>query len=411
MKGVLQKICIALLALVVLVYVGYQGFMRINDPYTTEIVFRYSVSDSLSANGIILRDEYLLKSADGLAVDYLFDDGERVAKNATVAKLYNSKSDIADKDIIEKLEADVELLEQSAKASSDYYTNADAITKQIISKLISYSNVCESRFVQDITTSKNSFLLALNKRLSTLDKNVSYKTALSETKALLNQYKQNQGSAISSIRTPQAGYFVSRIDGYENTLTTNNRLNYSLSEYLNLIKNKVSAEVSNSAVGKIITEPHWYLAIEVPVSQVENFYIGRVLDVDFPFSTIETVEATVSEVITDPSSETTIVLLKSSAMSENLAVTRTCTVQIKFRTITGLRLNSKAIRHNENHEQGVYIISGEQIKFKKINIIYEGNGFCLTEYNDSDPEYLQFYDEVVIEGKELYDSKLTQNKK
>ena len=405
--NVLRKICIALLALVVLIYVGYQGYMRINDPYTTEIVFRYSVSDSLSANGIIIRDEYLLKSADGLAVDYLFEDGERVAKNATVAKLYNSKSDIADRDIIEKLEADVELLEQSAKASSDYYTNAEAITKQIISKLISYSNVCESQFVEDISLTKNSFLLALNKRIATLDKNVSYKTTLNEVKSLLNQYKQGQGSAVSSIRTSQAGYFVSRIDGYENTLTTSNRLSYTLSEYSNLINNKVSAEVSSSSIGKIITEPHWYLAIEVPVSQVENFYIGRVLDVDFPFSTVETIEATVSEVVTEHDSETMIVLLKTSAMSENLAVSRTCTVQIKFRTITGLRLNSKAIRHNEDHELGVYIISGEQIRFKKIKIIYEGNGFCLTEYNDSNSEYLQFYDEVVIEGKELYDSKLT----
>ena len=407
MKGVIQKISIALLALVVLIYIGYQGYIRINDPYTTEIVFRYSVSDSLSADGIILRDEYLLKSPDGHAVDYLFEDGERVAKNSTVAKLYNSKSDIADKDIIEKLEADVELLEESAKASSDYYTNAEAITKQIISKLISYSNVCEGQFVGDISVTKNSFLLALNKRIATLDKNVDYKTVLNETKALLNQYKQTQGVAVSSIRTSQAGYFVSRIDGYENELTTSTRLDYSLSEYSALINQKVSAEVSDSAVGKIITEPHWYLAIEIPSSQVDNFYIGRVLDVDFPFSTIETVEATVSEVITEHNSDTVIVLLKSSAMSENLAVARTCTVQIKFRTITGLRLNSKAIRHNENHELGVYIISGEQIRFKKINIIYEGNGFCLTEYNDSDPEYLQFYDEVVVEGKELYDSKLT----
>lgn len=406
MKEALKKICIGLLALVILVYVVYQGYMRINDPYTTEIVFRYSVSDSLNANGVILRDEYLLKSADSMAVDYLFEDGERVAKNSTVARLYNSKSDIADKDIIERLEADLELLEQSAKASSDYYTNAEAITKQIISKLISYSNVCEGQFVRDISVTKNSFLLSLNKRLATMDKDVDYKTAINQTKALLNDYKSHQGSSVSGIRTSQAGYFVSRIDGYENTLTTNRRLDYSLNEYSELINNKVTAQSSASSIGKIITEPHWYLAIEIPKAAAENFYIGRALDVEFPFSTIETIEATVSEVITDEYSDTVVVLLKSSAMSANLAVTRTCTVQIKFRTVTGLRLNSKAIRFNENNEQGVYVVSGEQVKFKKINIIYEGNGFCLTEYNDSDPKFLQFYDEVVVEGKDLYDSKL-----
>ena len=406
MKEALKKICIGLLTLVILVYVVYQGYMRINDPYTTEIVFRYSVSDSLNANGVILRDEYLLKSADSMAVDYLFEDGERVAKNSTVARLYNSKSDIADKDIIERLEADLELLEQSAKASSDYYTNAEAITKQIISKLISYSNVCEGQFVRDISVTKNSFLLSLNKRLATMDKDVDYKTAINQTKALLNDYKSHQGSSVSGIRTSQAGYFVSRIDGYEGALTTARRLDYSLSEYSELINNKVTAKASDSSIGKIITEPHWYLAIEIPKVAAENFYIGRALDVEFPFSTVETIEATVSEIITDEYSDTVVVLLKSSAMSANLAVTRTCTVQIKFRTVTGLRLNSKAIRFNENNEQGVYVVSGEQIKFKKINIIYEGNGFCLTEYNDSDPEFLQFYDEVVVEGKDLYDSKL-----
>ena len=406
MKDVLKKICIGLLSLVILVYVAYQGYMRINDPYTTEIVFRYSVSDSLNADGIILRDEYLLKSADSTAVDYLFEDGERVAKNSVVAKLYNSKSDIADKDVVERLEADLELLEQSEKASADYYTNAEAITKQIISKLISYSNVCEGQFVRDISVTKNSFLLSLNKRLATMDKDVDYRTAINEIKALLQEYKSRQVSSVSSIRTSQAGYFVSRIDGYENILTTQGRLNFGLSEYSSLINNKVTAQASQSSVGKIITEPHWYLAIEIPASASESFYIGRVLDVEFPYSTVETIEATVSDVITEQSADTVIVLLKSSAMSENLAVTRTCTVQIKFRTVTGLRINSKAIRFNENNDQGVYVVSGEQIKFKKINIIYEGNGFCLTQYNDSDPEFLQFYDEVVVEGKDLYDSKL-----
>lgn len=405
MKYVLKRICIGLLSLVIIVYVAYQGYVRINDPYTTEIVFRYSVSDSLSANGIILRDEYLLKSADGKAVDYLFDDGERVAKNATVAKLYNSKSEIGDKNAIESLEADLELLEQSAKASSDYYTNADAVTKQIVNKLVSYATVCESGFVGDINTTKNSFLLSLNKRLATMDKNVDYKSAISETKSLLNQYKEAKGEAVSSIRTSQAGYFVSRIDGYEETLSTANRLNFSIDEYTKLIETKVVAKTTDT-VGKIITEPSWFLAIKIPATAAESFYIGRVLDVDFPFSTVETVEATVRDVITENQSDNAIILLESSAMSENLAVTRTCTVQIKFRTVTGLRLNSKAIRFNEENEQGVFIVSGEQIKFKKINIIYEGDGFCLTEYNDSNSEYLQFYDEVVVDGKELYDSKL-----
>lgn len=405
MKYVLKRMCIGLLCLVIIAYVAYQGYVRINTPYTTEIVFRYSVSDSLSADGIILRDEYLLKSADGKAIEYLMDDGERVAKNATVAKLYNSKSDIGDKNIIESLEADLELLEQSSKASSDYYTNADAVSKQIINKLVSYVNICESGFVGDIATPRNSFLLSLNKRLTTMDKDVDYKAVINETKTLLNQYKASKGDAVSSVRTSEAGYFVSRIDGYENTLSTVNRLDFSVEEYSNLIDNKVVAKTADN-VGKIITEPSWYLAIKVPSSLAESFYMGRVLDVDFPFSTVETVEATVRDIITEKQSDNIIVLLESSAMSENLAVTRTCTVQIKFRTITGLRLNSKAVRFNEENEQGVYVVSGETIKFKKINIIYEGNGFCLTEYNDSNSEYLQFYDEVVVDGKELYDSKL-----
>ncbi|HAB00545.1 MAG TPA: hypothetical protein DCE08_03470 [Ruminococcaceae bacterium] len=400
MKYAVKKIAIALLSLVVLLYVLYQGYVRIKNPYRTEIVFRYSVSDSLRANGIVIRDEYILPQQRSDAADYLFNDGDRVSKNTLVANLYRSRDDIADKHSVTLLQAEIQMLEQSAQVNSDYITNADIVSRQILTKLIAYADTCESQFVGSVFSDRNDFLLPLNKRLAVGENRLDLSGNLASLKAQLATMKSHYGDPVDKVYTQKAGYFVSRIDGYENLLTTQNYASYTVSDYQALISGKSTATLTDS-IGKIITDPNWYLAVEVPASSASDFYVGRLIDIDFPFSQIETIESTVFDTKTEPDSDSMIVFLKCSSMSENLAAVRTCTVRLNFRTLTGLRLNAKAVRFNENNEQGVYVLSGEQVTFKKINIIYEGNGFYLTEYNDSDKEYLQFYDEVILEGKNL----------
>ena len=47
--------------------------------------------------------------------------------------------------------------------------------------------------------------------------------------------------------------------------------------------------------------------------------------------------------------------------------------------------------------KGVYIIQGEQVVFKKLDVIYEGKNYVLSAEN-KDREYLSLYDEIIVDG-------------
>ena len=49
--------------------------------------------------------------------------------------------------------------------------------------------------------------------------------------------------------------------------------------------------------------------------------------------------------------------------------------------------------------KGVYVLNGEQVVFKKIDVIYEGSDYVLSSLEHTgDDSYLVLYDDIMIEG-------------
>ena len=90
-----------------------------------------------------------------------------------------------------------------------------------------------------------------------------------------------------------------------------------------------------------------------------------------------------------------IIILSCDEMDEALVKNRVERVEIDFGDYTGLKVPRDAIRFLDG-EKGVYVMQGQTVKFKKISVIYEGDDFVLSE-NTSDPEYLNLYNEILLE--------------
>ena len=74
---------------------------------------------------------------------------------------------------------------------------------------------------------------------------------------------------------------------------------------------------------------------------------------------------------------------------------RVLDAQILFGEYTGIRVPRSAIRF-VGEDRGVYVLEGEELIFKKLNVIYEGDDFVLSEYN-AESEYLQLYDRMLLD--------------
>ena len=90
-----------------------------------------------------------------------------------------------------------------------------------------------------------------------------------------------------------------------------------------------------------------------------------------------------------------IVFLQCDSLDEALVSQRIQAMQLIFDEFSGIKVPKKAIRF-QGDQKGVYVILGQNITFKKIDVIYDGDDFSISR-NTSDEEYLLLYDQILME--------------
>lgn len=107
----------------------------------------------------------------------------------------------------------------------------------------------------------------------------------------------------------------------------------------------------------------------------------------------------------------TVLILSSKIMDSDIARLRTEDVEIVINETDGIRVNKSAVRVI-NGVQGVYVLTGNIVRFKKLDVIYTGEDYVISKmikediYDENKVPYLKIYDAVILEGKDLKDGKL-----
>ena len=99
------------------------------------------------------------------------------------------------------------------------------------------------------------------------------------------------------------------------------------------------------------------------------------------------------------------VVLRSNIMNEEIAALRIEPVKIRINSVEGIAVDRMALRTVDG-EKGVYVKEGNLVNFKKVNIIYSDSNIVLSKAQPLDNSYLAVYDEMILEGTDLYDGKL-----
>ena len=137
-----------------------------------------------------------------------------------------------------------------------------------------------------------------------------------------------------------------------------------------------------------------------------KFVEGSDVSLSFSETDEESVPGEVMKIFSDDTSENNIVIIRCNRMSSDLAQMRTAQAQIQFESYTGLRVPEKAIRI-QNNVQGVFVRIGDRVSFKQIYPIFVGEDFVLSSIDELDTDgSLQLFDEIIVEGTDLYDGKL-----
>jgi hypothetical protein len=58
--------------------------------------------------------------------------------------------------------------------------------------------------------------------------------------------------------------------------------------------------------------------------------------------------------------------------------------------------------------EGVYIFKDSTVYFRRIEILYRGDGYCVVAEQNGREDYLALYDLLVTSGEDLYDGRVFQ---
>ena len=426
-QKVFQRVVIVLLAVLLLVFIGYQIWRVNHSTVVTETATYASLSDTIQAQGVIIREETTVSQTTEGVITYRVTDGAKVAKNALIATVYDTAEDAATQQKRAQLEAQLAALEElnSAKTTTAY-TNPDKLDKDIHTRLYTLIDAIQSRSREQIDSNKNAVLKSINTRQIVTGQVTDFNNKIQAVQDRITALGTVKGVKKGEITAQNAGYFVSSTDGYENRFPYSTATQLSVSE-LREKQQQPPETQSDSVIGKICGAYNWYIACIVPAETAGRFQAEAQVTVQMPFVSAADVPATVEAV--NYSGEEAAVIFRCNYMSSTLSKVRQETVQINIHTYTGIRVSQQAVRFqtvlkeetDENGNtttvskevKGVYIVYGNAIKFVEIVPLYSSNNYVICDPNPDKKTLmtdsaLALYDAVVIGGKDLYDGKMVR---
>ena len=216
----------------------------------------------------------------------------------------------------------------------------------------------------------------------------------------------------TAVYAPRAGAFTSRTDGMEELLNTKKLGEISV-DYIKELDKKFEKPVmltkvkESDAVGKIVDNFSWSVAATVPFEQVEDMRVGdriefRLLDIGQ-----DTISGTVSQIKQEEKGKAVLVV-KSNRYVSNIYSTSRSEIEFIKHHYEGFKIPSESIRIIDG-KTGVYIIKNDKARFVPVNILYNSKEWVIVaETLSSGDTTLKLYDELIVNGKELYNNKVVR---
>lgn len=393
-----------------LAYLGYHFFEGFSADIETEYATIVTDSDVVPLDAYVMRSESVLFAASptsGHSVGYVFSDGTKVHGGQVVANIYTG--DGSSDEAIVDLDRRIDLLESSNL--TDGMTSSD--TYVIDSKIQNYYYLIHQSTLlgnySNLTKRRDELLTLINKRRILTGVTTGYSDKIESLTAERALLSSGQDTIAESVEAPYAGYFYSTTDGYETTFSASKVESLTLDEFDKMLSSQPT-RYSDRAVGKMVSDFDWYIVCETTRDSLRYFTKGYSYYVNFPYNDDVSIRMTLSYVVSEVGSDRVLLILETDRIPEDFSFRRMQPVELVRSSYTGYRVPISAARLVDG-KQGVYIMIGNTIEFREIDILLEMDGYYIVAEQDpvNDPDYaskLGLYDQIIVSGKNLYDGKL-----
>lgn len=402
LRPAVKRVFYVLVAVLVIVAVIHQIYLRYK-PQTqlnVQTAVLRNIYTSVDTKAYVLRDETVLPASGGSTVVPRIENGGKVSIGDTVADIYVSESAAANASLIPSLEKELDYYEDiNALVSSNLAADINVYEPAVLNSVISIKKDILAGNAGELLDESYRFGENMTMRQTAVGKTVDVGAAITSLTSEIEKLKAAAGIK-SSVTADASGSFVNTTDGYEGLGDFSKAKELTYDDVEGLL-NAQPSSTYYSRVGKLITSFVWYIVCNIPEHEAETLAVG-----DFVTVTIEGCgDLSVRTVAknSNPNGYVTLVL-SSNEMNKDLSLLRKVDIKIHMNEFTGYEIPAKALRTVDG-EKGVFIQLANVVRFRKVDIVYSDDTVILSG-KSSKSGYVALYDEIIIEGTDLYDGKI-----
>lgn len=357
-----------------LIYIGYHMAGSSKDGIDIMYARSETIPKTVTGDAYIIRDETPLATTGGAgSFAPVAADGEKVRLGAVVSERYSNATDAA----LEKIHLIEDQIAFYEKCIDTHMSVGDTVnvSKDIATEVLEIRRAVYDGNLSGAVAKKSALTLDI-RRLGVLSGKVTdFHGQINSLTAELNSLKAGLGTVTETVRATKAGYYFSILDGYEGMFSADSIDSVTYSEIVSTIDSAAKAEISDvdSGAGKIVGTFKWYAACRMSAAEASSFSEDVTYEVYFKNNS-ESVPMSVYKVLTDATDA--VVLFECKVMPEGFDYTRCQEFEAVYSELVGYKIPSTALRVHDGYE-GVYILDEVTVRFRRVNVLHEENGYFL----------------------------------
>ena len=417
-KSLFPRLGAVLISVALLGYIGYHVLRGNQTRYTTSVVLETTYTDTITVPCWFVRDEVLLQTEQTGYLRYAAADGEKIAKGGAVAQVFAQESAITDLQEIEALQAQLTQL-QSLSAQALEGTRPSTVAEKIAEQMTQLMRGINRGTLTELDDVRERIRYYFSEKQIITGEMTDFSAQIAELKSQIEARQSNAAAPTGVVRAPAAGYFAAEADGLETVLTIDGLAGLTA----DALRAAVPDPLPAGTVGKLSRTTVWYAACILPAADARQFAVGQTMQMTLPDSGTR-VRVQLERVLSGGVNGDAVVLFSGSGMTSQTASVRSGEVRIERSSYRGLQVNRSAVhierrtRTVQNDDgttrtetvdvQGVYVLYGEQVRFREIAPLYWGDDIVICDASatrTADAAMLKQYDQVISGGRNLYDGK------
>lgn len=409
LKVTMRQFALSVVALLIIAYIILQFVLSVGDIVTTHVTEYVEVSELVSLDAAIFRDETVVYNNTNGTVCYLVDDGEKIGADQAVLDIYDVADDAGIQARIKILRDKIEILTKSSAAAST--SDLNFLDSGISSLIMETARNTQNGVISSTIRKRNEILIYMNRRMAVLELSETFEKQITAMNNEIARLESGIQGTKHTVYSNNACNFIYSVDGYENIFSLDKLETMTLKKYEELLNTKYDEDIIQRGVGKFYNNSTWYAVVRVTKRMANDFVIGKEYDMVFPYSLDVELQMKVEKKITQTDSDDALLVFSSRTNYPDFSFLRYQPVELKHKTHKGLSVPKTAIRVKDGKE-GVFVLDGNVVKFKTVDIMFEqaGNYICALpdDYNIAtiDENKLSLYDIIIIEGNQIYEGRV-----